>query len=88
MDVYEFSTTDIADGTIGLNPSRLQFTAADCLKIAQNARKVDRYKRWKEWLHEAEKLINDETNPQRHGFTTAAEVNSFFSQILYFTEPG
>lgn len=84
MDNFGTTTKEISDGEIdGVKPSLFQLTAKDALDIADVAHSSRRYVRMKDWLLEAERLINDPSIPHRHGNTTRLAVNIYLAWAYY-----
>jgi len=82
---YGFTANSIADGYVaeGVDVGH-QLTAEDCMMIADSALTHTMYVLMKEWVLQAQHMLN--TYPTyRHGNTTLIAVNEFLSYIGYLS---
>lgn len=87
MDSHNMSAREISDGkmdALGQNSSYL-FTARDALDVADIAHATQKFVHMKAWLLEAERLITNHSNTERHGNTSLAVVNNALAWSAYLS---
>jgi len=84
QDTYNITAREISDGKIrGVRPSTHQFSARDCLDIAEGGHYTQKYVRMQEWLQEANRLMQDPMLEHRQGDIELSELYEYMGWGFY-----